>query len=730
MDDQFSDKELKAILDAADIPKPDENARKRALNMAVSEFDMAQKEAREHSAQKNQKTFQGFSILSRLMGNTNQNGRKPMKQKPKKKLIYGGMATAMAVVLIAGVSFTQLQEFNQSEVAIISSVEPQLDVTAPHGTEAESPVYRDAIEEVQLERLAEAKRSGASAIPTPKAPPKAKLSIPNQDKDSLRRLRKLQEEPQANVVMDEAAPAPEVSSRAANVGNVANKSVIESAESAFHGQVPIALDDIIAPHPPKEIGRDKFEDFEENQIKLVAEEPVSTFSADVDTASYAFVRRQLNNGVLPQKDAVRIEELINYFDYDYTVPDTREQPFKANVSITDSPWADGKKLMHIGIKGFDIGDEKPKSNIVFLLDVSGSMNQQDRLPLLKNSMKMLLDTLDEDDTVAIAVYAGAAGTVLEPTPASDKNKIMQAINNLQAGGGTAGAEGIKLAYELAAAHFDDEAVNRVILATDGDFNVGITDRDELQDFVERKRESGLFLSVLGFGQGNYNDHMMQTLAQNGNGTAAYIDTLNEARKVLVDEASSTLFPIAKDVKFQIEFNAQAVSEYRLIGYETRALNREDFNNDTVDAGDIGAGHSVTAIYEFTPAGNAPSVDPLRYSNVGRENADDFKLVPPGDFDGEYAFLKMRYKLPDADVSKLITAPVTTQMYTKNANDDTRFASAVAAFGQKLKGGKYMGDFSYDNIIALAQNAKGDDPFGYRAEFINLVRLAKTADAME
>ncbi|MEM6812577.1 MAG: VWA domain-containing protein [Pseudomonadota bacterium] len=483
----------------------------------------------------------------------------------------------------------------------------------------------------------------------------------------------------------------------------------------------------------KDEGRDKFEDFETNPIHLVSEKPVSTFSIDVDTSSYSFVRSSLNRGVLPQKSSVRIEEMVNYFDYNYPLPETRDQPFKPTVTIVDSPWSEGKKLMHIGIKGFDIETDKPKSNLVFLIDVSGSMNNPNKLPLLVNSLKMLIDTMNQDDKISIVVYAGAAGAVLEPTSADNKAKIYAALDSLSAGGSTAGAAGINLAYQLAEQNFDENAVNRVIIATDGDFNVGITDQKELKDFVERKRESGVFLSVFGFGRGNYNDHLMQTLAQNGNGVAAYIDTLSEARKVLVEEASSTLFPIAKDVKLQVEFNPQTVSEYRLVGYETRALKREDFNNDKVDAGDIGAGHKVTAIYEFTPVGSkASTIDSLRYKN-------EKKLLENDDLNQEFAFLKIRYKLPKESKSNLMTISVKQTDYQGsiqtllNSDDaisqDIAFSIAVASFAQTLKGGKYTGDMTYDNIINIARKSKGDDEFGYRSEFVQLVRLAKTARAM-
>ena len=473
-------------------------------------------------------------------------------------------------------------------------------------------------------------------------------------------------------------------------------------------------------------GRDNFERLEVNPVKLTRDEPVSTFSLDVDTASYAFVRRALNQGHLPQKDAVRIEELINYFDYDYKLPESRTKPFEPTVAVYPTPWNKGTKLMHIGIKGHDIvSSERPRANLVFLLDVSGSMSSADKLPLLKNSMKMLVGELRPEDTVAIAVYAGAAGTVLEPTKVSEKGKILAALERLQAGGSTAGGAGIKLAYALAQSNFDKKAVNRVILATDGDFNVGIRDKEELKGFVERKRETGVFLSVLGFGQGNYNDALMQKLAQNGNGNAAYIDTLSEARKVLVEESSSTLFTIAKDVKIQVEFNPERVAEYRLIGYESRMLNREDFSNDKVDAGDVGSGHSVTAIYEITPKGSASTlVDPLRY----REEKEQVTV----DRGAEYAFLKIRYKLPKENKSRLITMPIDKSLEYADITKvptDLRFGASVAAFGQILKQSKFTGEFGFSDLRKLAENSRGFDKFGYRSEFLSLIGLAESASTM-
>lgn len=478
---------------------------------------------------------------------------------------------------------------------------------------------------------------------------------------------------------------------------------------------------VYAPPPPSvEQNRDRFTDITASPVKQVATDPLSTFSIDVDTSSYSFVRRSLMENVLPQKDAVRVEEMVNYFPYEYAGSADRAQPFKANVTLMQTPWNANTKLMRIGIKGFSLeGQAKPHSNLVFLIDTSGSMEQVDKLPLLLNSFRLLLDTLRPDDTVSIVTYAGSAGTVLEPTKASEKAKILAALDGLSAGGSTAGAEGIRQAYNLAERNFDKAGVNRVILATDGDFNVGIADPRELQDFVERKRQSGVYLSVLGFGAGNYNDALMQALAQNGNGNAAYIDSLAEARKVLVDEATSTLFPIANDVKIQVEFNPAAVAEYRLIGYETRLLDKDDFNNDKVDAGEIGAGHTVTALYEVTPKGSQGQlVDPLRYGTAEQ----------PGSPAGEYAFIKIRYKLPGEDKSRLITQPVTA--VDEKPDSEASFAAAVAAFGQLLRGGEFTGTYGFDDVVALATANRGPDPFGYRAEFINLARLAKSARSMQ
>ena len=476
---------------------------------------------------------------------------------------------------------------------------------------------------------------------------------------------------------------------------------------------------------PGDMDRDQYEDVEINPVKLVSEEPVSTFSIDVDTASYANVRSFLDDGVLPPKDAVRLEELINYFDYAYPQPRTKEIPFATHVTMVPSPWADERQLIHIGVQGYDMDrTATPPLNLTLLVDVSGSMESENKLPLAKKALKMLVDQMDADDHISIVVYAGAAGAVLEPTSGDDEAKIFAALDNLSAGGSTAGGEGLRLAYSLAEQNFDEDAVNRVILLTDGDFNVGVTSDERLEDFVSRKRDSGVYLSVLGFGRGNYNDAMMQKISQAGNGMASYIDTLNEARKVLADDLAGSMFPIANDVKVQIEFNPARVKEYRLIGYETRMLNREDFNNDQVDAGDIGAGHSVTAIYEITPVGAQGMIDDSRYSQTPTKESTS----------NEFAFLKLRYKLPGAEASRLVAQPV-TETVQKDSMDAApqyvRFATAVAAFGQMLRGDPYLSDgFGYDEIIDLANSAKGDDEFGYRAEFVQLVRAAKTASAQE
>jgi Ca-activated chloride channel family protein len=462
----------------------------------------------------------------------------------------------------------------------------------------------------------------------------------------------------------------------------------------------------------------------QNPVKRVAADPVSTFSIDVDTASYANVRRFLNGGQLPPSDAVRVEELVNYFDYGYQKPESAAVPFRASTTLVPSPWSKDRQILHVGLQGYDIPQGKePPLNLVLLVDTSGSMQDQDRLPLAKKALNILIDQLDAKDHVSIVAYAGSAGAVLAPTSGNQKLKIRCALEALDAGGSTAGGEGLALAYNLGKQSYEKSSVNRVILLTDGDFNVGISDPEKLKDFIGEQRKSGIYLSVYGFGRGNYNDVMMQGLAQTGNGTASYIDTLDEARKLLRDDLSGSLFPIADDVKIQIEFNSAHVSEYRLIGYETRLLNREDFNNDKVDAGEVGSGASVTALYEITPTGAKPSSDALRYGE---------KPVIPAK-GGELGFLKIRYKLPGQTESKLIEQPISpnqTAHSAAEAPEATRWAISVAAFGERLRSSPWIADsFGWKEIRTMAQASRGQDEFGLRAEFVKLIRAAETAKSV-
>lgn len=460
---------------------------------------------------------------------------------------------------------------------------------------------------------------------------------------------------------------------------------------------------------PPENDTEAFANAASNPLRITAETPVSTFSIDVDTASYSVIRNSLMSGRLPDPQSVRIEEMINYFPYAYPAPDGAA--FQPTVSVSTTPWNPDTKLVHIGIQGAlpDIED-RPPLNLVFLIDTSGSMNQPSKLPLLKQSFRLLLGQLHPSDQVSIVTYAGSAGQALAPTNASERGAILNALERLQSGGSTAGQAGLQQAYATAAAMTQEGEVTRVILATDGDFNVGISDPEALKAYIADKRDSGTYLSVLGFGRGNLDDATMQALAQNGNGQAAYIDTLAEAQKVLVDQLTGALFPIADDVKIQVEFNPAQIAEYRLIGYETRTLRREDFNNDAVDAGDIGAGHTVTALYEVTPVGSPAQLStPLRYQPA--ENADA---------GNELGFLALRYKTPGATTSQLIETPITMDMAPL---PDAGFATAIAGFGQLLRGSDYVNGWTYQDAIALATKTKGDDPFGYRAEAIQLMRLA-------
>lgn len=462
---------------------------------------------------------------------------------------------------------------------------------------------------------------------------------------------------------------------------------------------------------------EEYDAINENIFLEASKNPLSTFSIDVDAASYSNIRRFINNGQRPPKDAVRIEEMVNYFDYDYSQP-SNDDPFAVITEISTAPWNPRHKLVHIGLQGRKIPMENlPPSNLVFLIDVSGSMDQVNKLPLLKTSFKMLVEQLRPQDHVAIVVYAGAAGLVLEPTSGDDKKKIIAALDHLQAGGSTAGGAGINLAYAVAKEHFRKDGNNRIILATDGDFNVGESSNQSMERLIEEKRKDGIFLTVLGYGMGNYKDSKMEILADKGNGNYAYIDNITEARKVLVNEFGGTLFTIAKDVKLQIEFNPANVNAYRLIGYENRMLKSEDFNNDRKDAGELGSGHTVTALYEIIPAGvenEFNKVDELRYQKP--------KAEPAKSYTNELMTVKLRYKKPDEDVSKLIVHRLTdSNTALAKTSDNFRWSASVAAFGMLLRESEYVRNYSYDEVVQLAQHARGKDEEGYRVEFVNMVK---------
>ena len=492
------------------------------------------------------------------------------------------------------------------------------------------------------------------------------------------------------------------------------------------------------PHPPPrrhrprpDFNTESYERIIENPFVRVGDDPRSTFSIDVDTASYANVRRFLGQGTRPPKDAVRIEELINYFSYDYPQPHG-EQPFSISLEVAEAPWRKEHRLVQVGLKGREVREEKrPSSNLVFLIDVSGSMRPSNKLPLLKKSMRMLVNRLTENDTVAMVVYAGASGLVLPPTTGDQKSVILHALDHLQAGGSTNGGAGIELAYKCAVDSFIRGGINRVILATDGDFNVGITNQGDLIRLIEKRRQSGVFLSVLGFGMGNLKDANLEKLADKGNGNYSYIDSEREARKVLVEQMNSTLVTIAKDVKIQIEFNPERVQAYRLIGYENRVLAHQDFNDDRKDAGEIGAGHTVTALYEVVPAGidmNVPGVDPLRYqpsAERARIEADRVEKAPHGN---ELMFVRLRYKRPDGESSRLIEIPLVDRNHRfSDSSRDFKFAAAVASFGMLLRDSSYRGDASLDAVLNWALAGKGEDPHGYRQGFLKLVIQAQSLE---
>ncbi|MFN3767659.1 MAG: vWA domain-containing protein [Ectopseudomonas guguanensis] len=473
----------------------------------------------------------------------------------------------------------------------------------------------------------------------------------------------------------------------------------------------------VLPPSYRDESREQYQNYPDNPVFAVSETPVSTFSLDVDTGSYANVRRFLNGGQLPPKDAVRLEELVNYFPYAYPLPQG-DAPFGVSTELAVTPWNPQTRLLRIAIKASDRSvEELPPANLVFLVDVSGSMHRREGLPMVQGTLKLLVEQLRPQDRVSLVTYAGDSQVLLDSTPGSDKAKIRAAIDQLTAGGSTAGESGIQLAYQQASKHLIEGGINRILLATDGDFNVGISDFDSLKQLAADKRKTGVSLTTLGFGVDNYNERLMEQLADAGNGNYAYIDNLREARKVLVDQLASTLTTVASDVKLQLEFNPAEVSEYRLLGYENRALKREDFSNDKVDAGEIGAGHTVTALYEIVPAGGKGWLEPLRYQSSAQ----------PAGKSGELAWLRIRYKAPGEASSRLLERPIARNEAkpVAAASEDLRFAAAVAAFAQQLKDGHYTGDFDLAQSIALARSGKGEDRFGLRGEFIQLAEIAQS-----
>jgi Ca-activated chloride channel family protein len=705
MTDDLDD--LRKMLKAA--PAPDADARARAMQLAMENFDQLQGSP------------QGFGDPARSS-----------KDRPTEAAPLNGVrrmlkfltsrpalaATTSVAALVIG-------------VAVILPI-ADLRIGQPDITTTEKPKPEAPAEDQDLRT----KTSEASADPAVVVEKKVEEVTSGDDKPLVAQEPAIDAEAPAEIVIADAlepAPSAEAGGDAAQSGLVMDGTIVAELDEgavvrervAVESEAPGLMLALPAPAPasaprfesaPPQVTESTEEYATEapNPVKVTAEEPVSTFSIDVDTASWAVVRSTLNMAMLPTPDQVRIEEMVNYFPYAYAAP-TEEEAFSSSISVMQTPWNPGTRLVTIGIQGAlpDIA-ERPALNLVFLIDTSGSMEDPNKLGLLKQSLTLMLAELRPEDEISIVTYAGSAGLVLPATKAADRTTILQALDNLAAGGSTAGAEGLELAYRVAEGMKSDGEVTRILLATDGDFNVGVSDPEGLESYVAKKRETGTYLSVLGFGRGNLDDAVMQSLAQNGNGTAAYIDTLSEARKVLVDQLTGALFPIADDVKIQVEWNPATVAEYRLIGYETRALKREDFNNDKVDAGDIGAGTQVTAIYEVTaPGSDALLNDPLRYGTATTEATA-----------GELGFLRLRWKAPGAETSTLIETPITG---TEEASAETRFAAAIAGFGQLLQGSVYTGDWGWDQAIELALANRGDDPFGYRVEAVNLMRLAHGLD---
>ena len=679
-------------------PVPDADARARALALAMENFDRAQGSADGPRSSQDRPRAAPLTGVRRMF--------RSLTSRPALA------ATTSVAALIIGVAvILPVADLRVGTVPVVETKErPGTESAGAQGDPSLSPML--ATEE--FEALQNAAPPAPQASDTVEARSEELGTIAEGDAAASAAPAGRSVESEAAPLADTGAMAKAMPAAPADLflgDDAPQRSKEASSVSVGHAAEPVVarVPDMVQPQPEN---TEAYANEAPNPVKVTAEEPVSTFSIDVDTASWSVIRSTLNMAMLPTPEQVRIEEMVNYFPYAYPVP-TPEQAFSTTVAVMETPWNSGTRLVTIGIQGaLPVVTDRPPLNLVFLIDTSGSMEDASKLPLLKQSLAMMLSELRPEDQVAVVTYAGSAGLVLPPTVAGDRVAILGALENLAAGGSTAGVEGLDLAYQVAEGMKTDGEVSCVLLATDGDFNVGTSDPDGLEAYVVRKRENGTYLSVLGFGRGNLDDATMQALAQSGNGQAAYIDTLSEARKVLVDQLTGALFPIADDVKIQVEWNPATVAEYRLIGYETRSLRREDFNNDAVDAGEIGAGTQVTAIYEVTaPGSEALLNDPLRYGGTTATEGTEVEL----------GFLRLRWKGPGAGTSTLIETPITG---AEPATGETRFAAAIAGFGQLLQGSVYLGDWGWDEAIALAGGARGDDPYGYRVEAVNLMRLAQ------
>jgi len=727
----------------ADEPVPPSSAERRAD--ALLKANIAFRE-------KIQAKPQRIGFIKRLLGI----GPQPLESRMKMRTLMGGTALALVGVLAVSLGYN---EYARKEMAVtsgqasfqsLSALEPaqsrtsrgsgvQLsDMIDSTGPAISTPAGRIAESIGNLFSSTDDK----SALPAPQ--PAARNEITPQysqavtEQDRARVDREIGASalptPIQNPVVSPSVDAPAEFQSIISDGSTNGASM--PAERRMAPPPPMAPAPGVTMYAPDfapkpELSGERFANLPDKPMQDVAKEPVTTFSADVDTASYSTVRRYLQGGQLPPPEAVRTEEMVNYFNYNYPLPETRSQPFAPTVTMYPNPWNAGTQLLHIGIKAYDLPAEaRPPVNVVLLIDVSGSMQDSNKLPLAKSAFAMMLETLKPTDTVAIVTYAGYSGVALEPTKVADREKILGVLNNLSAGGGTAGAEGLRTAYDLASRNYNKEGVNRILLATDGDFNVGVSDENNVAQFVARQRSTGVFLSVLGFGMGNYQDGIMQAIAQNGNGVAAYIDNMSEARRVLHDQMTSTMFTVAKDVKFQLEFNPGQVQSYRLLGYETRALRNQDFNNDKVDAGEVGAGSEVTAIYEIVPAGAAPVATGdtgLRYQQPPAAPAVA-ESVAPNVVSGEIGHLRIRYKLPDSNESTLIERPIVQRDRVESVNAasaDVRFSTAVAGFSRLLRRSDGVKNFGYGDVVKLAESARGEDVSGERIGFVDLVRTAQS-----